>query len=45
MNDGVIVEAGKPQDLLKQDGMFKELWAIQNRVFDNMEEEFDEDNS
>lgn len=45
MHDGVIVEAGKPQDLLKQDGMFKELWAIQNRVFDNMEEEFDEDNS
>ena len=37
MKDGVIVEAGTPQELLKHDGMFKELWAIQNRVFDNME--------
>ena len=43
MQDGVIVEAGTPQELLKQDGMFKELWAIQNRVFDNMEEEFEDD--
>ena len=38
MKDGVIVEAGTPQELLKQNGMFKELWAIQNRVFDNMVE-------
>lgn len=38
MKDGVIVEAGTPQELLKQDGMFKELWSIQNRVFDNMDE-------
>ena len=41
MKDGVIVEAGTPQELLKQDGMFKELWSIQNRVFDNMEESKD----
>lgn len=35
MRDGIIVEAGTPQELLKQDGMFKELWSIQNKVFDN----------
>jgi len=34
MKDGIIVEAGTPQELLKQDGMFKELWSIQNRVFE-----------
>ena len=38
MKDGAIVEAGTPQELLRQDGMFKELWAIQNRVFDNIED-------
>ena len=39
MQDGVIVEAGTPQELLKQDGMFKQLWEIQNKVFDDMEDE------
>ena len=45
MKDGVIVEAGTPQELLKQDGMFKELWSIQNKVFDDIEgeEEGEED--
>lgn len=39
MQDGVIVETGTPQELLKQDGMFKQLWEIQNKVFNNMIEE------
>jgi len=39
MEDGFIVEAGTPQELLKQDGMFKQLWEIQNKVFDNMMKE------
>ena len=38
MQDGVIVEAGTPQELLKQDGMFRELWSIQNKVFDASKE-------
>ena len=33
MRDGEIIELGTPQELLKQDGMFKELWSIQNKVF------------
>jgi ATP-binding cassette subfamily B protein len=37
MKDGIIAEAGTPKELLKKDGMFKELWSIQNRVFDNMQ--------
>lgn len=39
MKDGIITEAGTPQELLKQDGMFKELWAIQNKVFDASKEQ------
>lgn len=39
MENGKIVETGTPQELLKKDGMFKELWSIQNRVFDEMQEE------
>lgn len=38
MQDGVIVEAGTPQELLKQDGMFRELWSIQNKVFNASKE-------
>lgn len=38
MQDGVIVEAGSPQELLKQDGMFRQLWEIQNKVFDNIDD-------
>lgn len=36
MKDGIIVEAGSPQELLKQDGMFKELWTIQNKVVEGI---------
>ena len=39
MKDGEIVEMGSPQDLLKQDGMFKELWNIQNKIFNESSEE------
>lgn len=42
MEDGVIVEAGSPQELLKKDGMFKELWSIQNRVFDEIQQNEEE---
>lgn len=36
MKDGVIEEMGTPQELLKQEGMFKELWNIQNKVFEKL---------
>lgn len=39
MKDGVIVECGTPRELLKKDGMFKQLWEIQNKVFDKTAEE------
>lgn len=37
MKDGIIQEIGTPQELLKHDGMFKELWSIQNKVFEQIE--------
>ncbi len=49
MKDGIIVEAGSPQELLQQDGMFNQLWSIQNKIVEdiangegNMDEEFEE---
>ena len=44
MKDGVIVEAGTPQELLLQDGMFKELWSIQNKVVEGIAGERDLEN-
>ena len=41
IENGIIVEAGSPQELLKQDGMFKELWTIQNKAFDNISNQED----
>ena len=41
IENGIIVEAGSPQELLKQDGMFKELWTIQNKAFDNISSQED----
>lgn len=32
IKDGYIVEMGTPQELLKQKGMFYELWSIQNQA-------------
>ena len=39
MQDGIIVEAGTPQELLKKNGMFRQLWEIQNKVLDSIENE------
>lgn len=36
IENGEIVEMGTPQELLQQDGMFKQLWEIQNKVFDDI---------
>lgn len=33
IQDGEVVEAGTPQELLKQKGIFYNLWSIQNKVF------------
>lgn len=39
IEDGVIVEAGSPQELLRQDGMFKQLWTVQNQVMERLEKQ------
>ncbi len=45
LKDGVIVESGTPAELLKQKGMFYELWSTQNKAIqiadDNKAEEND----
>ncbi len=39
LDDGAIVQAGSLDELMREEGLYKRVWAIQNSLEDEMEKE------
>ena len=39
LDDGKIVQAGTHQALMRQDGLYKRVWGIQNSLEDDLQKE------